>query len=453
MGMSAFTVKFLGNGVGARARRSAIWSFVDFGGVQGLRLISNLILTRLLFPEAFGLMALVMVVITGLALFSDTGIGPSIIQSERGDDPDFLNTAWTVQVVRGIILWLTLLGISAPIGNLYNEPALAQILPIAGLNLLIDGFKPTAIYTANRNLEIGHLTRINLCAQIVGLLNLAALAWYLQSVWALVIGNVLGSLITISIYFIFLPGATNKFRLELGAAKQLFNFGKWIFLGTAAGFLINQGDRAILGLFVSLETLGIYNIGYFLASVPVMLSFALQGTVMTPLYRLKPPAINAENQAEIFRARRLICLVLLTISAGLAFMGPPLVEVLYDPRYSDAGAMITLFSLSAVPMVTLNTIGAAVIGAGDSRAMFFIVGVTALLQTSLLIAGIYAYGVVGALLSPGLAVILSYPIRLIYSRKYHVYDPVQDFGITFVGLFLPIVACIAHYDKIMIFFP
>ena len=63
-------------------------------------------LTRLLFPEAFGLMALIQTFMIGLAMFSDLGIGPAIIQSDRGEDPDFLNTAWVMQILRGICLWL-----------------------------------------------------------------------------------------------------------------------------------------------------------------------------------------------------------------------------------------------------------------------------------------------------------------------------------------------------------
>jgi O-antigen/teichoic acid export membrane protein len=446
--MKAFLFKFAGDGVGARARRSAIWSIIDFGGSQGLRLTSNLILTRLLFPEAFGLMALVMVVAAGLTLFSDTGIGPSIVQNERGDDPDFLDTAWTVQAIRGFILWLVVLAVAVPVGELYDEPLLTQVLPVAGLTLLIDGFKPTSVYTVNRHLAIGRLVKINLGTQIISLFIIMGLAWQLQSVWALVIGNVIGSLLATIACHVFLPGLKNKFRFEFDAARQLFQFGKWILLSTAAGFLVNQGDRAILGLYVSLEALGIYNIGYFLASIPVMLSFALQGTVMTPLYRMKPPGESTANRAELFRARRLIALAMLTIAAILAFIGPSLVEFLYDPRYIAAGAMITLFSVSIVPMVSLNTIGAAVLGAGDSRAMFFIVGTTALFQTGMLIGGVQAFGVVGALISPGLAVVASYPIRLIYSLKYGVFDPVQDFGMTFIGLILPLTACVVYANEI-----
>ena len=85
---------------------SGAWTMVGWFVMQVLRFGSNLILTRLLFPEAFGLMSLVIVFIVGLHMFSDVGIGPSLVQSKRGDDPDFYNTVWTIQILRGLGLWL-----------------------------------------------------------------------------------------------------------------------------------------------------------------------------------------------------------------------------------------------------------------------------------------------------------------------------------------------------------
>ncbi|HZJ69863.1 MAG TPA: oligosaccharide flippase family protein, partial [Planctomycetota bacterium] len=101
-------------------RRSATWSILAHGGSQLLRFASNIVLARLLFPEAFGLMAIVNALLQGLHLFSDIGIGPSIIQNARGNDPAFLNTAWTVQVVRGTVLWLVACAIALPAAIFYG---------------------------------------------------------------------------------------------------------------------------------------------------------------------------------------------------------------------------------------------------------------------------------------------------------------------------------------------
>ncbi|MFQ3629446.1 MAG: oligosaccharide flippase family protein, partial [Cyanobacteriota bacterium] len=87
------------------AIRGTAWVVLTYGISLALRIGSNLILTRLLNPEMFGKVSLVWVFLGALVLFSDLGVAPSIIQSKRGDDPDFLNTAWTIQVIRGFILW------------------------------------------------------------------------------------------------------------------------------------------------------------------------------------------------------------------------------------------------------------------------------------------------------------------------------------------------------------
>jgi O-antigen/teichoic acid export membrane protein len=426
---------------------------LDFGGSQGLRLLSNLLLTRLLFPEAFGLMALVSVIMVGLALFSDTGIQPLIVQNEKGDDPDFLNTAWTVQAIRGVVLWLVVLAVAGSVAALYDEPLLAELLPIAGLAMIIEGLKPTSVFSVNRHLALGCYVRIKLAAQATGLLILALLAWQLQSVWALVIGNLFTVFITTAAYHIFLPGQKIRIRLMPSAVKEMFRFGKWIFLSSAAVFLINQGDRAVLGMYISLEQLGIYSIAYFLGSLPVMLNSALQTMVMRPLHRLRPPSVGEENRKVLFRARRSIAGAILAVTAFFAFAGPSLVNILYDSRYAEAGAMITLFSLAAVPQATLNTITPALIGHGNSRAIFLITGSTAFLQIALLVLGIEKFGVIGAIFAPFLAILINYPIRLFYSLKYRVFDPVQDFGLTIFGFLITILACALHWRDVYTILP
>ena len=102
-----------------RAIRGAIFTTVGYGSVQAIRLASNLILTRILFPEAFGLMAIILVFMQGVAMFSDLGVGASIIQNKRGDDPVFLDTAWTVQGIRGAFLFLILFFLHTGAKELY----------------------------------------------------------------------------------------------------------------------------------------------------------------------------------------------------------------------------------------------------------------------------------------------------------------------------------------------
>src|SRR5260221_2749930 len=89
----------------SRVISGSMWTLLSYGASQVLRLGGNLVFAALLNKEAFGLMALVNIFVQGLGMFSDIGIGPSLIQSRRGEDPAFLNTAWPGHVVHGFLHW------------------------------------------------------------------------------------------------------------------------------------------------------------------------------------------------------------------------------------------------------------------------------------------------------------------------------------------------------------
>ena len=208
-----------GDGLRARALRGTAFTFFGFGTQQFLRLLSNLVLTRLLFPEAFGLMALVMVVLTGLQMISDAGLNPSIVQSRRGDEPDFLNTAWSLQIGRGFLLWLLTLALALPLARFYDQPQLAALLPVAGFGMVIQGFQSMRLASANRHIALGRLTLMELGSQVIGIAVMVLLAWWLRSVWALVIGTLIGTAIKTVLSHRMLPG--HRDRLGLGARRLL----------------------------------------------------------------------------------------------------------------------------------------------------------------------------------------------------------------------------------------
>src|SRR5215470_3170600 len=89
-----------------RVLSASVWSLSGYAVSQALRFGTNLVMTRLLVPEMFGVMAIATIVMVGLAMFSDLGVRQNIVQSRRGDDPAFLNTAWSVQIIRGVLLWV-----------------------------------------------------------------------------------------------------------------------------------------------------------------------------------------------------------------------------------------------------------------------------------------------------------------------------------------------------------
>jgi O-antigen/teichoic acid export membrane protein len=438
-----------GDGLLARALRGSAWTVTGYGTSQALRLAANLILTRLLFPEAFGLMALVTVFLTGLMMFSDVGISPAIQQNRRGDDPEFLNTAWTMQVIRGVSLWLIACALAWPVATFYGEPLLAQILPVSGLTLLIAGFNPTRIETANRHLMLGRVTVLELCGQLIAITTMIALAWATRSIWALVAGTIVGAVAHLLLNHFLLPGPANRFRWERSAAGELIRFGKWIFLSTVFGFAASQGDRAILGKYLSMDQLGIYNIGHFLASFPLMLGSVLIGRLLIPLYRERPPAASAENFRKLRRMRLALTGSLMAMVLTLALIGVPLVGVLYDPRYAAAGAIVVLVCVVRIAQIIGQSYSQAALAAGDSRRFFLVVAASTTLQIGLFLIGAEWSGLVGALVGQGLALVLSHPLIVWLARRHGAWDPLHDAGFAAVGLVVAGAALWLHGDAIL----
>ncbi|NDW32128.1 oligosaccharide flippase family protein [Salipiger sp. PrR007] len=440
--------RFSGASLGARVLRSSLLTVGSFGFSQALRLGSNLILTRLLFPEAFGLMALVSVFLMGLMQFSDVGVTPAILQSKRGDDRAFLDTAWTIQVLRGIGLWLCACALAWPMSLFYDEPQLMHLLPVAGLSLLIVGFRPTRMDSANRHLLLGRVTLLELATQTIGVGSAVLLAWATGSVWSLVLSGLISSLVEVTANSLLLAGGRNRFRMEPEARHELVTFGKWIFLSTVCGFFFSQGDKILIGKYLSLDAFGVYNIGYFLASFPMLLGGMVTRKVLIPIYRESPPRESRQNFLRLRKMRFSVTGALLVLVASFAVCGHGLVELMYDERYLAAGAVTVLIACMQMPQIIVQTYDQAALAAGDSRSFFVLALARALLMVGCILVGLETYGLIGALLGYGAAFALAYPVVVWLARRMGVWDPLHDLCFALFGAALAALAISLNWPAV-----
>ncbi|MGC1498216.1 MAG: oligosaccharide flippase family protein [Sulfitobacter sp.] len=426
-------IGFFGATMLARAARGSTWTALTFFISQGARFAANLILARLLFPEAFGIMALVTVLLVGLTLISDMGIAQSILQSKRGDEPEFLDTAWTLQIMRGVFLWLAACALALPAAAFYDQPSIAVLLPVAAVSLLFAALEPMRVETANRHLLIGRVTVLDLASTIIGIVAMVVLALVSQSVWSLVAGWVVTAGVRLTLMWLFLPGDGNRLRWEKSAVSELMNFGIWIFLSSICGLLVLQGDRAILGKFLTIEGLGIYNIGMFLAGFPLMLGTTITSRILIPLYR---EHLNEEDNTarnRLFRLRYYLSAVLIAVIFTLALAGPWIVQTLYDDRYLTAGGIIV--ALASVQMITVVslTYDQAALATGDSRGFFFVSATKAFLTTAGFLIGVMSFGLLGAVIGLAVSLLLYYPFIAILARRHNAWDMRHDL------IYLPLV--------------
>lgn len=343
--------------LGSRASHAAAWSLVGFGGGQVVRLGGNLILTRLLFPEAFGLMVIANVLLQGLMLFSDLGIGPSIVQNQQGDDRDFLDTAWTMQVVRGFLLAGFSVLAAWPFAQFYEDARLFPVVAVIGLSALFQGFNSTKIFTVGRKLNLKTLTLIEFIAQFIGAVTMVTWAFISPSYWALVAGGLATPLATMVMSHFVLQGAVNRLRWHKPSATMLIHFGKWIFLSTALTFFAGQSDRLIFAKLIPMDMLGIYGMAAMIALLPLTLFGRIESRVVFPVYS----AIHREGRdlAPVFtRLRSGYLTAGGVICAAFIASGPTLIEIMYDDRYLEAGWILQYLTIGTWLTLMQTTYGA-----------------------------------------------------------------------------------------------
>lgn len=347
------------------ALRGGMWTILGYGVSQVLRFGSNVILTRLLIPEMFGLMALAQVFLMGLQLFSDVGIQPSIVRHSRGEDPKFYNTGWTIQVIRGFGLWLACLVITYPISNLYDEPRLLWIIPILGLTTVIKGFNSTALYLLNRRIQTEKFVRLQVSAQVIGIIVMITWAYFERSIWALIVGNWANAFVLMFWSHRITDDPPNRFAWDQEAKQDLFSFGKWIFISTAMTFLASQADRLILGKLFSLEMLGVYSIAFFLSNFPEQILKRLSGSVILPVVSKLRDQPRSQLRQQILEKRKL---VLLACAVGLAILvvtGDAIILFLYDDRYEAASWMLPILALGIWPVIFTQIMYPVLIAVGQ----------------------------------------------------------------------------------------
>lgn len=337
------------------AIRGALWTILGYGASQILRFANNLVLTRLLVPEMFGLMTLVYVFITGLHLFSDVGLGVSVIQNKRGDEPTFLNTAWTLQVIRAGIIWLVCLLLAYPASQLYNEPRLLVLIPIVGLNTVISGFTSSALFTLNRHLVLKEIALYELAGQLIS--SIAMISWALinPSIWALVAGGAASTIFQLIWSYYLNYWKLNYFTWDKVIVRELLTFGSWIFLSTATTFFAEQADRMVFGKLLSLEMLGIYGIALTFADIPRAITSTVSGKVIMPALAKIADLPRPDMRQKLNKARTKIILGLSAGVAALTTFGDWIIESLYDERYLQAAWMLPLLALGLWPRLLSNT--------------------------------------------------------------------------------------------------
>jgi Membrane protein involved in the export of O-antigen and teichoic acid len=413
------------------------WVLIGYFIAQIIRLGGNLVLTRLLVPEMFGLMAVVSVFLAGIAMFSDLGIQQNIIQSKRGTERAYINTAWTVQILRGGLMFLFILILSASLyyfresglfaeGSVYLDPQLPWILAVMSLTGLISGFNSLNLALLSRDLKLNRIVYIEVISQVLGLVVMIVLAWYQRDVWSLVIGAIASSVMKMVLSHDPRLGHKSRCEWEPAALKDILHFGKWIFGASIFTFLMGQGDRLLLGGLISPNELGVYTIAFFLAMAFKTVVRKLMSSVLYPALSEVVRNRPSDLKKVYYQIRGRLDVVVMIVIGLLASSGHLIIDFLYDDRYKEAGWMLEMLSLSTV-FLGISMAGVVFMALGDSKYIMVLTAFSAVFLFISVPIAYQFYGLYGAVIAISLNSIIEVPLIFYRMRHYKLLSLKAEF--------------------------
>jgi len=350
----------MNNSVKKKVIKASVWTIAGYVVSQTLRFSGNLILTRLLIPEMFALMAVVSVIQHGVLMCSEIGLQTNIIRHKRGEDDEFLNTAWTIEVIRGWLSWFIMIAIAGTLNSfqenstildsnsVYYDANLPLLIMITGFSSVITGFSSTKLWLAKRSLQLSQITIINLLTQVFSLSIIVIWTYFDRTIWPMVYGGLISSLLFMLSSHLYLKGKKNSFFFDKNIAKELFKFGKWMFLSAVFTFFALNSDRLILAKLMSSEMLGIYMVAFFLIHAIKMGIRKYSASVIFPLLSQLNRDSNTNPKDFFYKIRNKQDILIFFIAGFLYIIAPLIVDIFYDSRYEKAGQMLQILSISLV---------------------------------------------------------------------------------------------------------
>lgn len=336
-----------------------------------IKLCSSLILTRLLAPSQYGIMALLMSVVFILLMLSDLGFTLCIVRDENGEQQSYLNTAWTIRIGRAIFHATFILVFAPFIAKIYGAPELSLPLRVLALWFLIDGLESTSFPVAIRRKR----SRIFLYGELAGTAVSAVVTviycYFSRDFWGMVWGTLASRLTAVTISHTIYPEIRPRLGWDRAAAKQIFSYTRFVMPSSILTLLTNQYDKAVFLRLFDLRLLGVYSLaGNIAAPIEGLISKASR-MVLYPRCAHNFRADKRTFTLKYYLENKKLFAAILLIPALVGGAARLLISSLYDPRYTDAAAVLQAFMLRAA-MLAL---------ASPAEDMLFATGETSIILT------------------------------------------------------------------------
>jgi O-antigen/teichoic acid export membrane protein len=397
-----------------KVSKGALWVTAATLCARGLNVASAIILARLLAPEDFGLMAIAMAIVVFSQGTTQTGFESALIQKQDRPE-DFLDTAWTFELTRSLILFLITF-LTAPLfASFFNEPRAVTILRVISLTLVFQGLRNIGVVYFRKNLDFKKQFFLEIVPLAANIFVVIPLAFSLRNVWALVWASLSASVATCLISYAMHPYRP-RLDFNLNRAKILFKFGKWILSSSIIVMISEQGITMFVGKFLGIPILGFFNRAGVFSTMILQQVSEIVWKVGYPAYSQLQHHPERIKQAFL-KTLQLLTFIGIPMAGGLFVLSYDFVHLFLSDKWLPVIPLMQILCLQAI-LNFINTPAGIAFQASGRPA----IGVKiAMLGVIILAVTIYPlaanWGATGAVGSLFLSILLTSPISWFMAIK------------------------------------
>lgn len=403
-----------GGTVKTRVLRSGIWVGASELTLAVLNIVRSVLLARLLSPQIFGLMGLALIALRTFETFTRPGIAQALIARQQDFD-EAAPTAFTMLVVRGVVL-AALLATAAPwVGRFYAEAELTPMLVAMSSLFVLGSLANINTVAHQRNLDFRRLTYLSQVTALCGIVITVALAWWLRSVWALVIGQIAQTVISVALSYYFIAGRMS-FTFDTAVARDLFRYGKFVTGSSIVLYVATEIDSAVIGKLLGTEQLGFYALALTIANLVTTNLSKIASGVMMPAYSKLQSDLPALRRAYL-RTFGLMLLAVVPATAGLLLLAEPFIGVVYGQKWVATAVPLQILAVFGLLRALAAFSGYLFEGMGVPKVAFQLGIWRLLVILPLIIPMIERFGLAGAAVTVTAGIAVQWLVGLFYLRR------------------------------------
>ncbi len=323
------------------------WVFLSAFVSNACHPIFTIILARLLIPSDFGLIAYATIFIGVVKLVQDIGLRQALIQKKE-DIEKSADIVFTVNIVLGLIWYLGAFMIAPYLAEFFNDSRITNILRIMALSFLIIPFGSVQNTLLTKHLHFSKLFFLGLVPALIPGLVSIVLAIVGYGVWSLVVGSLMGVVLTALVTWVMIPWRP-KWRFDLSLAGQMLKFGGAVSAESLLSWTVNTIDDVLVGKWLGGAALGFYSLGFRIGIAPAKYVSSSLIRVAFPAFSMLQDNKDAVRDAFL-KAVKNISIVTFPLGVGIAVTASLFVPVLFGDKWIQAVPVIQLISLYGIFM-------------------------------------------------------------------------------------------------------